>query len=273
MLQISELLCQDGGEVEEFLNKLVIVQANHSKIDLGEMFENVKLIKTQKERAVVLQKMPKHVREIFKQLDEIRSGRLEKEDPVAVDFLLFMNNLCDNIKNLAARLCLLDKKSQKTLIGKIQTELEVSYDDNLYLKLVYLNLKLCNNCYLTPQKSMSKKVQEKSVALLLRWLSNCGYIQLEDDEAAGPIPALWSSILELAVAKKIPAKKEYLAARNIGDEAAVKDKVRQWVKERQQAAPAKKPEESKEEEPKEIVVRREDVDNYFVRLLQYREEA
>ena len=77
-----------------------------------------------------------------------------------VPFLIFMAYLTDQIKNLAARLCILDKKNQKTLISRIQTELELQYTDNLYLILLYLNLKLCNNCFFSPQQQ--KCTQKKA---------------------------------------------------------------------------------------------------------------
>ena len=97
--------------------------------------------------------MPKHVKEIFKRLNELRKDEQKLNEDAgskSIPFLLFMDYLCDQIKNLAARLCILDKKSNKALLSKIQTELEITYSDNLYLTLIYLNLRLCNSCFLNP---------------------------------------------------------------------------------------------------------------------------
>ena len=99
---------------------MIIVQANHAKINLLDMFESLKDIKTQKERALILQKMPKHVKEIFKELNEIRIGEsplLQEDD--SIEFVVFMKFLAENIKNLAARLSILDKKTQKILQNKL----------------------------------------------------------------------------------------------------------------------------------------------------------
>jgi len=52
--QISDILCQDGGELEELLNKLVIVQGTHSKVNISELFENAKQIRSSKERDMIL---------------------------------------------------------------------------------------------------------------------------------------------------------------------------------------------------------------------------
>lgn len=58
--------------------------------------------------------LPKHLREIFTDLLDFASDN---------DFLMFMDCLLDNIKNLAARLHVGDKKQDKNLQSQLKQSL------------------------------------------------------------------------------------------------------------------------------------------------------
>ena len=67
-------------------------------------------LKSKEQQSLLLVTFPKHIREIFGDLQDFIADN---------DFKFFMDCLLDNIKNLAVRLHLLDKKLEKQLIGKI----------------------------------------------------------------------------------------------------------------------------------------------------------
>ena len=73
------------------------------------------VIKSQEHIDLILTKFSKDVKEIFVYLQTCA-----KEERL-VDF---MDYLLNNIKNLGAHVKLLDKKSEKTLIGELQKDLE-----------------------------------------------------------------------------------------------------------------------------------------------------
>jgi hypothetical protein len=66
------------------------------------------MLASREQQGLLIACLPKHLREIFSDLlDFIKSN----------DFLMFMDCLIDNIKNLAVRIHTSDKKQEKALIN------------------------------------------------------------------------------------------------------------------------------------------------------------
>lgn len=152
---VGEILCQI--DCEQVLNQLVLVQSWHHALEFQsikglELNRGEPVISNQADRNLLTAKFPKHVKEIFSHLTDLRNDG---------NFVGFMEHLQDNIKNLGAHLRLLDKKSEKSLIAKLKHELHEIQDASLFKKLSYIQLLECNNNFSGFKDNKSKKVLDK----------------------------------------------------------------------------------------------------------------
>lgn len=131
---ISKEACRQ--DLDKLLNGFMIIQAQHNKIRVEEV-KGLELdpdtmdpvMKTAKDRELLWNTLPKHIKDIFIELQTHLTD---------ADFMLFMEYLLGNIKNLAVRIQLQDKKQEKALLQSLEKELEAGQDENLLCKLSYV---------------------------------------------------------------------------------------------------------------------------------------
>lgn len=82
---------------------------------------------------------PKHIREIFRELLDLLEAN---------DFVRFISFLIDNVKNLAVRVHLNDKKQEKAMLQALKLDLQESQSESLLDRLQWILFEECNGVYL-----------------------------------------------------------------------------------------------------------------------------
>lgn len=118
------------------LNNLMIFQAHHNEVKLDAIVglsknaDGSAAIKVPNDRTLIRKELPKHIREIFAELEKLITSK---------DLPTFIEHLVTNASNLAARIKFLDKKIEKSLTHSIKMKFkdELKNDGHDYSHMFY----------------------------------------------------------------------------------------------------------------------------------------
>lgn len=121
---------------------------------------------------MVLAQFPKETREIFTSLMELAAEN---------DFLLFMECLLDNVKNLAVSIYI-DKKQEKAFVNTLKQKFTDEAQANSLDKLSQMLFNDCNNIWLNFMDKPTKKKESLYTSFCLLFLLQTDYIEPESEE-------------------------------------------------------------------------------------------